>query len=89
MRKIKGLINGSILVLAVSMFTVGCGGVDEAQLAQLESLRAEVKSLEKESNSLKSEKTKLEREIAEQQAKLDQCNKEKAEKKANLEKIGK
>ncbi|GAB4131712.1 MAG: hypothetical protein Fur0015_05430 [Ignavibacteriales bacterium] len=89
MNKIKWLINSSVFILAVSMFTVGCGGVDEAQLAQLESLRAEVKSLEKESNSLKSEKTKLEREIAEQQAKLDQCNKEKAEKKANLEKIGK
>lgn len=89
MNKIKWLIKSSVFVLVVSIVTVGCGGINEAQKAELEALRTEVKSLEKQSNSLKSEKTKLEREIAEQQAKLDQCNKEKAEKKANLEKIGK
>ncbi len=66
---------------------VGCGGVSEEDMANLNALRSEVKSLEKEVNSLKSEKTKLEREIAEQNAKLEQCAKEKAETKANLAKM--
>ena len=67
---------------------VACGGVTEEQYAQLDELRAEVKETEKSNNSLKSEKTKLEREIAEKNSKLDQCEKEKAETKANLQKIG-
>lgn len=68
---------------------VACGGVSEEQLASLDEMRAEVKEMEKANNSLKSEKTKLEREIAEKNSKLDQCEKEKAETKANLQKIGK
>jgi chromosome segregation ATPase len=40
-------------------------------------------------NTLKSEKTKLEREIAEKNSKLEQCAKDKAETKANLEKLPK
>ena len=45
-------------------------------------------SLEKEVNSLKSEKTTLEREIAEKNAKLEQCAKDKAETQKNLQKMG-
>ena len=79
-------------VLAVALcagmlsFTA-CSGVSEEQIAELQALQSEVKSLEKEVNSLKSEKTKLEREIAEQNAKLDQCAKDKAETEENLKKI--
>lgn len=77
-------------ILVAGMITVtGCGGVTEEQLAQLDALREEVTALSKETNALKSEKTKLEREIAEQKAKLDECNKLKADTEANLKKIGK
>lgn len=78
--------------LAVALFAgmlsfTACSGVSEEQIAELQSLQSEVKSLEKEVNGLKSEKTKLEREIAEQNAKLDQCAKDKAETEENLKKI--
>jgi septal ring factor EnvC (AmiA/AmiB activator) len=78
--------------LAVALFAgmlsfTACSGVSEEQIAELQALQSEVKSLEKEVNGLKSEKTKLEREIAEQNAKLDQCAKDKAETEANLKKI--
>jgi len=74
------------LMLAGMVSFVGCGGVSEEDMANLNAVRSEVKSLEKEVNSLKSEKTKLEREIAEQSAKLEQCAKDKAETQANLAK---
>ena len=45
--------------------------------------------LEKEANSLKDERSKLEKDIAEKNAKLQQCAKDKAETKANLEKLPK
>ncbi len=91
MNKMKKLISTALsiaLVGAMLSFTA-CSGVSEKQLAELDALRSEVKSLEKEVNALKSEKTKLEREIAEQNAKLEQCAKDKAETKANLQKISK
>ncbi|MCF8431794.1 MAG: hypothetical protein K9G34_07595 [Melioribacteraceae bacterium] len=80
---------GFLMVALLMTGFVGCGGVTPEQFAQLDELRAEVKSLEQELNSLQSDKTKLEREIAERQAALDQCAKEKAEVKANLKKMGK
>ncbi len=85
----------SLSLLLASLFLVGtigitsCSGVNEEEMAQLEALRAEVSSLQKDANYLKSEKTKLEREIAEKNAKLAQCEKEIANTKANLNKIGK
>ncbi|RMD51328.1 MAG: hypothetical protein D6830_00595 [Ignavibacteria bacterium] len=86
-RSLSGLL---AIALIAGMFSfTGCSGVSEEQMAQLEALRAEVKSLEKEVNSLQSEKTKLEREIAEKNAKLDQCNRTKAQTKENLQKINK
>ena len=86
----KKIINlGLALVLVAGMIGfAGCSGISEEQIAELEALRSEVKALEKEVGSLQAEKAAIEREIAEKNAKLDQCAKEKAETKANLEKIG-
>jgi septal ring factor EnvC (AmiA/AmiB activator) len=86
----KRIINSAlvlVLVAGIIGFT-GCSGVSEEQMAELEALRSEVKALEKEVGSLKTEKAAIEREIAEKNAKLDQCAREKAETKKNLEKIG-
>jgi len=87
----KKLINSVValvFLLGVIGFT-GCGGISQEQITELEALRSEVNTLDKEDNSLKSEKAALVKEIVEKNAKLDQCAKEKAETKANLEKIGK
>ncbi|RPI73234.1 MAG: hypothetical protein EHM47_06495 [Ignavibacteriales bacterium] len=65
----------------------GCGGVDEAMMAELNNLRDEVNSLESEANSLKEERSTLEREIADKNAKLQQCEKDKEETRANLNKL--
>ena len=67
----------------------GCGGVSEAQLAELNNLRSEVSSLNSEAESLKEQRSTLEREIAEKNAKLQQCEKDKEETRANLEKLPK
>lgn len=67
----------------------GCGGVSEAQMEELNNLRAEVSSLESQSTSLKDERTRLERDIADKNAKLQQCAKDKEETRANLEKLPK
>ena len=91
MKKFKKLITASLAsALLIGSFTLtSCSGVSEEQMAQLQALRTEVKALEKEISDLKADKTKLEREIAEKNAKLDECNKLKAEIKKNLDKIGK
>ncbi len=79
-----------IATLAVSAAMVsGCGGVSEAQMQELKNLRAEVSSLEKEANQLKDERSALEREIAEKNAKLQQCQKDKEQTQANLDKLPK
>jgi septal ring factor EnvC (AmiA/AmiB activator) len=84
----KKLFNSAlIVVLLVGAFgNSACGGVSDEEMAQLEALRSEVGALESEINQLKSEKTKLEREIAEQNAKLEQCARDKAETQKNLKK---
>ncbi len=87
MKKIINLGLALVLVAGIIGFT-GCSGVSEEQMAELDALRSEVKALEKEVGSLKTEKAAIEREIAEKNAKLDQCAKEKAETKKNLEKLG-
>jgi len=87
MKKIINLGLALVLVAGIIGFT-GCSGVSEEQMAELDALRSEVKALEKEVGSLKTEKAAIEREIAEKNAKLDQCAKEKSETKKNLEKLG-
>ncbi len=90
MTKMKRLFGtGFIIALFIGMLAVtGCSGISEEQVAELEALRSEVKALEKEVKSLKSEKAALEKEIAEKNAKLDECAKQKAETKKNLEQMG-
>jgi septal ring factor EnvC (AmiA/AmiB activator) len=77
----------AIIMLTGMVGFVGCSGVSEEDMANLEATRTEVKALEKEVNSLKSEKTKLEREIAEHNAKLEKIAKDKAATEANLAKM--
>lgn len=75
------------IVLTSMVSFVGCSGVSEEDMANLNAIRTEVKALDKEINSLKSEKTKLEREIAEHNAKLQSIAKEKSTIEANLAKM--
>lgn len=70
-------------------FLSGCGGLSEAQLAELDALRNEVRSLEAEANSLKDERAKLERDIQDINRKMAECEKQKEETRANLEKLPK
>lgn len=72
-----------------SLFLSACGGLTEAQLAELNSLRNEVMSLEREANSLKEQRSALEKQIEENNRKLAECQKQKDETKANLEKLPK
>lgn len=88
LNKAKNLILIGSFALMLS-FLVGCGGVTEEQLAQLDALKKEVASLEKESTTLKDERARLEREISEKNKKLEECAKLKAETKANLDKLPK
>jgi len=78
------------MITAVIGFTLllwsGCGLSDE-QIAELNGLRDEVSSLESEANNLKEERAKLEREIADKNAKLQECEKDKEEAQANLNRI--
>lgn len=87
---IKKITNTALVVVLVAGIIgfSGCSGVSEEQLAELDALRSEVKALEREVGSLKSEKAALEKDIAEKNARLDQCAKEKSETKKNLEKLG-
>lgn len=75
--------------VAASAVYSGCGGVDEAQMAELNNLRNQVSSLEQQANSLREERTRLERDVAERNAKLQQCAKDKEETRANLDKLPK
>ena len=80
-------------VLAAAIFIsmaifAGCG-LSEEQIAELNNLREEVKSLEAEANSLKDQRAQLESEIQTINRKLAECNKQKEETRANLEKLPK
>lgn len=90
MTRMKKIVNSALTVALVAgmIGVTGCGGVSEKEMAELESLRSEVKALEREVGSLKAEKAAIEKEIAEKNAKLDECAKLKAETKKNLEKMG-
>lgn len=88
--KIVNLLKTTTVVAGLMLTTAaltGCGGVSEAQMKELSDLRSEVRSLETEANSLKDERTRLERELAEKNAKLEQCERDKEETRVNLGKI--
>ncbi|MCW8813641.1 MAG: hypothetical protein OQJ93_09905 [Ignavibacteriaceae bacterium] len=78
----------TVMFIGIAMFA-GCGGVSDAQYAELNALREEVKSLEAQANSLKDQKAQLESDIQTVNRKLAECNKQKEETKANLEKLPK
>lgn len=85
-------VRGAVVVLSFAVAAIlmsGCGGVSEAQMNELNTLRSEVSSLESQSTTLKDERTRLERDIAEKNAKLQQCAKDKEETRANLDKLPK
>ena len=86
------MIKSSVVIATFALIVAvmsGCGGVSEAQLAELRDLRSEVSSLESEANSLKQERNRLEKEIAEKNSKLQQCERDKEQTRANLEKLPK
>jgi chromosome segregation ATPase len=83
----NSVIIGSFVIAAFMMN--GCGGVNEEMMAELNNLRSEVSSLETEASSLKDERARLEREMAEKNAKLQQCAKDKETTQANLQKLPK
>lgn len=90
--KLMKIVRNTAVVAAFAVTTAllsGCGGVSEAQMEELRTLRAEVNSLQAEANSLRDERGSLERDIAERNAKLQECEKDKAQTKANLEKLPK
>jgi outer membrane murein-binding lipoprotein Lpp len=86
MKIVKIVRNTAIVAsfIAATAFLSGCGGVSEAEMAQLNQLKSDVNSLQTQSNQLKDQRAGLEKEIADKQDKLAQCNKEKEETKANL-----
>jgi len=88
--KIAKVLRNTAIIAAFGITTAvlsGCGGVSEAEMAQLNNLQSEVNSLQSTTNSLKDERASLEKEIAAKNDKLAQCTKEKEETKANLDKM--
>ncbi len=79
----RKLLNLSTAVLVVGMFTAsltltGCSSrVSEEEMKQLNDLKAEVVSLNKEVGQKERDKAALEREVAEKDGKLQQCAKDK------------
>lgn len=88
LKSFKTPVIAAVMFVSVALLA-GCGGVSEAQYAELNALREEVKSLEAEANSLKDQRAQLESEIQTINRKLAECNKQKEETKANLQKLPK
>jgi septal ring factor EnvC (AmiA/AmiB activator) len=64
----------AVLAFSASTFLVGCTSrPSEDELRQLNDLKAEVASLEKQIADKEKEKANLENEVAEKNAKLQQC----------------
>ncbi|MDP4115794.1 MAG: hypothetical protein Q8903_06645 [Bacteroidota bacterium] len=87
MKVIKSML--VISAFAASSFMVGCGGVSEAEMQELNKLKSDVNSAQTEIDQLKGQRSDLEKTIADSNAKLMQCEKEKAEVRANLDKLPK
>lgn len=86
LKSIKIPVVAGALMLSAALLA-GCGGVSEAQFAELNALRQEVRSLEGEANTLKDERASLEAEISDMNRKLAECNKQKEETSANLDRL--
>jgi septal ring factor EnvC (AmiA/AmiB activator) len=88
LKSFKTPVIAAVMFISVALLA-GCGGVSEAQYAELNALREEVKSLEADANSLKDQRAQLESEIQTINRKLAETNKQKEETKANLQKLPK
>lgn len=90
--KVLKIVRNTVVIttfIVVSAVMTGCGGLSEAQIAELNNLRTEIRSLESEANSLRDERTRLEKDLADRNAKLQQCEKDKEQAKVNLGKLPK
>jgi septal ring factor EnvC (AmiA/AmiB activator) len=76
MQKLNRMVAASALAIlfSLSLVLVGCSSSpDEAQMKQLNDLKAEVASLQKDVASKEQQKAALDREIGEKNAKLKKC----------------
>ncbi len=85
LKSFKTPLIAAIFFVSIALLA-GCG-LSDAQIAELNNLRAEVKSLEADANSMKDTKAQLESEIQTINRKLAECNKQKEETQANLQKL--
>ncbi|MCW8804977.1 MAG: hypothetical protein OQK56_00840 [Ignavibacteriaceae bacterium] len=85
LKSFKTPLLAAIFFVSIALLA-GCG-LSDAQIAELNNLRTEVKSLEADANSMKDTKAQLESEIQTINRKLAECNKQKEETKANLQKL--
>jgi len=85
LKSFKTPLIAAVFFVSIALLA-GCG-LSDAQIAELNNLRAEVKSLEADANSMKDTKAQLESEIQTINRKLAECNKQKEETKANLQKL--
>jgi septal ring factor EnvC (AmiA/AmiB activator) len=85
LKRFKSPVIAAIFFVSIALLA-GCG-LSDAQIAELDNLRAEVKSLEADANAMKDTKAQLESEIQTINRKLAECNKQKEETKANLQKL--
>lgn len=70
MAKMKNLFFVLLTVVALtgSTMLVGCGGVSEEQIQQLNDLKAEVDALQSQVNAKNDEKSNLQKQIADKEA---------------------
>ena len=85
LKSFKTPLLAAIFFVSIALLA-GCG-LSDAQIAELNNLRTEVKSLEADANSMKDTKAQLESEIQTITRKLAECNTQKEETKANLQKL--
>lgn len=62
----------TVVTFAGSTFLVGCGGVSDEQMQQLNDLKAEVDALQSQVNAKNDEKSNLQKQIADQEAKVNE-----------------
>lgn len=70
MAKMKNLFFVLLTVVMFSSFLVGCGGVSEEQMQQLNDLKAEVDALQSQVNAKQDEKSNLQKQIADKEASI-------------------
>lgn len=62
----------TVSALSGSTFLVGCGGVSEEQMQQLNDLKAEVDALQSQVNAKNDEKSNLQKQVADMDAKIQE-----------------